>query len=127
MAARILVVEDEPKMRRLLELQLGEAGYTVVLAATAEEGLKRLGQDSADLVVTDLKLPGMDGLKFLQALKKHDALLPVIIMTAYGTVETAVEAMKAGAHDYVLKPFSMEEMKLIIGRALDVNRLREGQ
>ncbi len=125
MAARILVVEDEPKMRRLLELQLGEEGYTVVLAATAEEGLKRLGQDGADLVVTDLKLPGMDGLKFLQALKKHDALLPVIIMTAYGTVETAVEAMKAGAHDYVLKPFSMEEMKLIIGRALDVNRLRE--
>ncbi len=125
MGARILVVEDEPKMRRLLELQLGEEGYTVVLAATAEEGLKRLGQDRTDLVVTDLKLPGMDGLQFLQTLKKHDALLPVIIMTAYGTVETAVEAMKAGAHDYVLKPFSMEEMKLIIGRALDVNRLRE--
>ncbi len=125
MGARILVVEDEPKMRRLLELQLGEEGYTVVLAATAEEGLKRLGQDRTDLVVTDLKLPGMDGLQFLHALKKHDALLPVIIMTAYGTVETAVEAMKAGAHDYVLKPFSMEEMKLIIGRALDVNRLKE--
>ena len=125
MAARILVVEDEPKMRRLLELQLGQEGYSVVQAASAEEALKKLGQDRTDLVVTDLKLPGMDGLKFLHALRKQDALLPVIIMTAYGTVETAVEAMKAGAFDYVLKPFSMEEMKLIVGRALDVNRLKE--
>jgi DNA-binding NtrC family response regulator len=125
MAARILVVEDEPKMRRLLELQLSQEGYHVLLAASAEEALKRLGEDRTDLVVTDLKLPGMDGLQFLHAVKKHDALLPVIIMTAYGTVETAVEAMKAGAHDYVLKPFSMEEMKLIISRALDLNRLKE--
>jgi DNA-binding NtrC family response regulator len=75
--------------------------------------------------VTDLKLPGMDGLEFLQAVKRTDARIPVIVMTAYGTVETAVEAMKAGASDYVLKPFSLEEMKLIVRKELDVHNLRE--
>jgi len=75
--------------------------------------------------VTDLKLPGMDGLEFLQAVKRDDARIPVIVMTDYGTVETAVEAMKAGASDYVLKPFSLEEMKLIVRKELDVHDLRE--
>ena len=76
-------------------------------------------------MVTDLKLPGMNGLEFLQAVKRANASLPVVVMTAFGTVETAVEAMKAGASDYVLKPFSLEEMKLIVHKELDVNRLRE--
>ncbi len=121
----ILIVEDEPKMSRLLELNLGEEGYTTRAAADAETGIKVLRQEKIDLVITDLKLPGMDGLEFLQAVKRVDARLPVIVMTAYGTVETAVEAMKAGASDYVLKPFSMEEINLIVGKELDVNRLRE--
>jgi DNA-binding NtrC family response regulator len=121
----ILIVEDEAKMRRLLELHLAEEGYTTHAAPDAEAGLKLLRQEKVDVVVTDLKLPGMDGLEFLQAVKRANAALPVIVMTAYGTVETAVEAMKAGASDYVLKPFSMEEMKLIIGKELDVHRLRE--
>ena len=121
----ILIVEDEAKMLRLLELNLSEEGYTVQTAPDAETGLKLLRQDRIDLVVTDLKLPGMNGLEFLQAVKRHDARIPVVVMTAYGTVETAVEAMKAGASDYVLKPFSLEEIKLIVGKELDVNRLRE--
>ncbi|MBZ5514234.1 MAG: sigma-54 dependent transcriptional regulator [Acidobacteriia bacterium] len=123
--ATILIVEDEPKMLRLLELNLSEEGYTVRTAADAEAGLKAFREYRIDLVVTDLKLPGMDGLEFLQAVKRADARVPVIVMTAYGTVETAVEAMKAGASDYVLKPFSLEEMKLIVRKELDVGRLRE--
>jgi len=121
----ILVVEDEAKMRRLLELDLGEDGYRVLSAADAEAGLQLLRQESVDLVVSDLKLPGMDGLQFLQAVKRIHAALPVVVMTAFGTVETAVEAMKAGASDYVLKPFSLAEMKMVIHKELDVRRLRE--
>jgi DNA-binding NtrC family response regulator len=121
----ILIVEDEPKMLRLLELNLTEEGYTTHTASNAETGLNTLRQEKIDLVVTDLRLPGMDGLEFLQAVKRVDARIPVIVMTAYGTVETAVEAMKAGASDYVLKPFSLEEMKLIVRKELDVHSLRE--
>src|ERR1017187_10075776 len=121
----LLIVEDEAKMRRLLELNLAEEGYTVLTAADAEAGLNILRQEKIDLVVTDLKLPGMNGLEFLQVVKRTHATLPVVVMTAYGTVETAVEAMKVGASDYVLKPFGMEEIKLILRKELDVHRLRE--
>ena len=76
-------------------------------------------------MVTDLKLPGMNGLEFLQAIKRQNAALPVVVMTAFGTVETAVEAMKAGASDYVLKPFSLSEMRMVIRKELDVRNLRE--
>jgi DNA-binding NtrC family response regulator len=121
----ILIVEDEAKMRRLLELNLGEDGFTTLSAGDAESGLKLLRENSVDLVVTDLKLPGMNGLEFLQAIKRQNAALPVVVMTAFGTVETAVEAMKAGASDYVLKPFSLSEMRMVIRKELDVRDLRE--
>src|SRR5580692_6190201 len=121
----ILIVEDEAKMRRLLELNLGEDGFTTFSAGDAEGGLKLLRENVVDLVVTDLKLPGMNGLEFLQAIKRQNAALPVVVMTAFGTVETAVEAMKAGASDYVLKPFSLSEMRMVIRKELDVRDLRE--
>lgn len=121
----ILIVEDEAKMRRLLELNLGEEGFTTHAAADAETGLKLLSQEKIDLVVTDFKLPGMNGLEFLQAIKRVDAALPVVIMTAYGSVESAVEAMKVGASDYVLKPFSLAEMVLVIRKELDACKLRD--
>src|SRR3981081_2654715 len=121
----ILIVEDEAKMRRLLELNLGEEGFTTFSAGDAESGLKLLRENSIDLVVTDLKLPGMNGLEFLHAVKHQNAALPVVVMTAFGTVETAVEAMKAGASDYVLKPFSLAEMRMVIHKELDVHNLRE--
>jgi DNA-binding NtrC family response regulator len=121
----ILIVEDEAKMRRLLELNLGEDGFATFSAGDAETGLKLLRENSIDLVVTDLKLPGMDGLEFLQAVKRQNAALPVVVMTAFGSVETAVEAMKAGASDYVLKPFSLTEMRIVIHKELDVRNLRE--
>jgi len=121
----ILIVEDEAKMRRLLELNLGEDGFSTLAAGDAETGLKLLRENAVDLVVTDLKLPGMNGLEFLQAIKRQNATLPVVVMTAFGTVETAVEAMKAGASDYVLKPFSLSEMRMVIRKELDVHALRE--
>jgi DNA-binding NtrC family response regulator len=123
--ATILIVEDEAKMRRLLELNLGDDGFTVLSAGDAEAGLNILRKEDVDLVVTDLKLPGMSGLEFLQAAKRTNASLPVVVMTAFGSVETAVEAMKAGASDYVLKPFSLVEMRMVVHKELDVRRLRE--
>ena len=121
----ILIVEDEAKMRRLLELNLGEDGFTTFSAEDAETGLKLLRENTVDLVLTDLKLPAMNGLEFLQAIKRQNAALPVVVMTAFGSVETAVEAMKAGASDYVLKPFSLAEMRIVIHKELDVRNLRE--
>ena len=121
----ILIVEDEAKMRRLLELNLAEDGLATVSAGDAETGLKLLAHESVDLVLTDLKLPGMGGLEFLQAVKQHNASLPVVVMTAYGSVETAVEAMKGGASDYVLKPFSLTEMRMVVRKELDVQQLRQ--
>jgi DNA-binding NtrC family response regulator len=123
--ANILIVEDEPRMRRLLEISLGEDGHTVNTAEDAEKGLAYLRKETADLVVTDLKLPGINGLEFLQEGKRLNAALPFIVMTAYGSVETAVDAMKAGASDYVLKPFTMAEMKLVINKELDVQQVRD--
>jgi len=112
-------------MRRLLELQLAEEGFQARTAGDAETGLQFLSRDPFDLVVTDFKLPGMTGLEFLHAIKRVDANLPVIIMTAYGTVESAVDAMKAGASDYVLKPFSLAELVLVIRKELAAHQLRE--
>jgi DNA-binding NtrC family response regulator len=121
----ILIVEDEAKMRRLLELNLADDGFQTLSAEDAESGLKLLQNGSVDLVLTDLKLPGMNGLEFLHDAKRFNAALPVVVMTAFGTVETAVEAMKAGAGDYVLKPFSMEEIRMVVHKELDVRRLRD--
>ncbi|HZD08619.1 MAG TPA: sigma-54 dependent transcriptional regulator, partial [Candidatus Limnocylindrales bacterium] len=123
--ANILIVEDEPRMRRLLEISLSEDGHSVHTTGDAESGLLHLRKASADLVVTDLKLPGMNGLEFLHEGKRLNPSLPFIVMTAYGSVETAVDAMKAGASDYVLKPFTMAEMKLVINKELDVQQVRD--
>jgi DNA-binding NtrC family response regulator len=121
--ATILIVEDEAKMRRLLELNLGEEGMTTFSAGEAEEGLKILRRETIDLVLTDFKLPGMNGLEFLKAIRKINSDVPVIMMTAYGSVEAAVEAMRNGASNYVLKPFPLEEITLVIRKELDVRQL----
>jgi DNA-binding NtrC family response regulator len=122
--ANILVIEDEQKMLRLLELKLCEEGWKTFSAGDAETGLKILEREAIDLVLSDIKLPGMDGLEFLQAIRRANAEIPVVLMTAYGSVEKAVEAMKSGASDYVLKPFSLDEIMLVVRKELDVHRLR---
>jgi DNA-binding NtrC family response regulator len=121
----ILIIEDEAKMRRLLELNLGDDGFKTLSAGDAETGLKLLASEPVHLVLTDLKLPGINGLEFLQAAKQQNSALPIVVMTAFGSVETAVEAMKAGASDYVLKPFSLAEMRMVVHKELDNSRLRE--
>ena len=126
---RILAVDDEAKMLRVLELQLSSAGYKVSKAETAEVGLKLLEAATEEgrpfaLAITDLRLPGMDGLSFLREVRKSHNGLPVVVMTAFGTVETAVEAMKAGANDYLLKPFSLEDMMITIDKVLELQALR---
>jgi DNA-binding NtrC family response regulator len=119
----VLVVEDEAKLRRVIELQLHSAGYEVDQAGSAEEALRLV--DRASLVLTDLKLPGMDGLEFLSLLRRQDAQVPVVVMTAFGTVENAVEAMKTGATDFLPKPFSLDHLLTVIGKALEVRALRD--
>lgn len=112
-------------MRRLLEMNLTDQGFEIHSAADAEAGLKILNSAKVDLVITDFKLPGMNGLEFLQAIKRANASIPVVVMTAYGSVESAVEAMKLGASDYLLKPFSLAEMVLVVRKELDARHLRE--
>ena len=121
----ILIIEDEAKMRRLLELNLGDDGFKTLSAGDAESGLKLLASEPVHLVLTDLKLPGMSGLEFLQTAKQQNPALPIVVMTAFGSVETAVGAMKAGASDYVLKPFSLEEIRMVVHKELDHSRLQE--
>jgi DNA-binding NtrC family response regulator len=123
MKKRVLVVEDEEKLRRVIELHLITSGFDVDKAATAEEGLKVV--DRADLVLTDLRLPNMDGLEFLSLIRRQNAVVPVVIMTAYGSVETAVEAMKSGATDFLLKPFSLDHLMQVVEKALEVRALRD--
>lgn len=120
---RILVIEDEDKLRRVLEIQLRSAGYEVELASNAEQGRKLAS--SVDLVLTDLRLPGMDGLTLLETLRSQSLTLPVIVMTAYGTVENAVQAIKSGAAEFLLKPFSMDHLMTVVEKALAVSSLQE--
>jgi DNA-binding NtrC family response regulator len=123
MKKRVLVVEDEEKLRRVIELQLVSAGFEVDKAPTAEEGLKIV--DRADLVLTDLRLPRMDGLQLLSQIRLQNAHVPVIMMTAYGSVETAVESMKAGATDFLLKPFSLDHLMQVVNKAMEMSALRD--
>ncbi|HEY2843446.1 MAG TPA: sigma-54 dependent transcriptional regulator [Bryobacteraceae bacterium] len=119
----ILVIEDEEKHRRVIGLHLSSEGYGVKGVGTAEEALKLAGD--ADLVLTDLKLPGMDGLALLEKLRSQNEHLPVIVMSAFGTVEIAVEAMKKGAVDFIPKPFSLEHLSVVVVKALEVRKLRD--
>src|SRR5580704_492827 len=119
----ILVIEDEEKYRRVIGLHLSAASFDVKAVGTAEEGLKLAGD--VDLVLTDLKLPGMDGLEFLAKLNSQNTHAPVIVMSAFGTVENAVEAMKKGAVDFLPKPFSLDHLTVVVNKALEVRKLRD--
>ncbi len=123
MKTRILIVEDEEKLRRVLELQLRSADFEVDKAGSAEEALRLA--DRADVVLTDLRLPGMSGLELIAAIRLQNTRTPIIVMTAFGTVETAVEAMKAGAADFLLKPFSLDHLMTVVRKALDVRALQD--
>ncbi len=116
---QILVVDDDESLRRITELQLAQHGYQVRTAAGGQEALGMLAQAPPDLVLTDLKMPGMSGLDLLKRIRAGYPDVIVIVMTAFGTVETAVEAMRAGSYDYVTKPVNIEELLITLNRALE--------
>ncbi|MBI5725083.1 MAG: sigma-54-dependent Fis family transcriptional regulator [Planctomycetes bacterium] len=121
--ARILIVDDERIKRSILEDELKAGGYEVAIAENPLQAEPKMAKATFDVIVTDLRMPGQDGLSFLRQVKQRQPDQQVIVMTAYGTVETAVEAMKLGAFDYLLKPFATEELLLKIDRLLQYRRL----
>jgi len=120
----VLIVDDEREMRLLLEDELLDAGYEVVSAVSAGEALNRAATGAVDVVVTDLIMPGMKGDELLRELHTRQPDVPVVIMTAFGSIESAVEATKAGAYHYVAKPFRMEQLLVTVENALRERRLR---
>ncbi|MFH1060993.1 MAG: sigma-54 dependent transcriptional regulator [Pseudomonadota bacterium] len=123
MVERILVVDDEKNYLVVLDALLSEAGYEVMAAAGGARALALLDEGEPDLMVTDMRMPRMSGLELIAAVKQRFPDLPVVVMTAYGTVENAVEAMKLGAVDYIMKPFENQELILTIEKALRLRRL----
>lgn len=119
----ILVVEDKDSMAAMINRTLSAEGYEVVLANNGDDAVKAFIQGRFDLVLTDLKLPGRDGLEVLKLIRKDNPMIPVIVMTAFGSIEVAVEAMKMGASDFITKPFDVDHLILIIRRALEHQRL----
>ncbi|HKP55180.1 MAG TPA: sigma-54 dependent transcriptional regulator, partial [Polyangiales bacterium] len=121
--ARVLVVDDQRNMRTTLSLMLRDAGYDVEDAADGDVACDRVGAESCDLVLTDLRMGATDGMQVLRHTKEVSPLTEVIVMTAFGTIESAVEAMRLGAHDYIQKPFSEQELLVKVQRALEKRRL----
>ncbi len=119
----ILVVDDEKNYLVVLDALLTAEGYEVITVDNAKDALKHITDSDVDLVITDMKMPGMDGMELLKESKRINPDIPVIMMTAYGTIEMAVEAMKNRAYDYITKPFQNEELKLTIKKALENHRL----
>src|SRR5210317_528946 len=120
---RILVVDDEDGMRRLLSRVLTREGYETSAVGSGAEALRLVASERFDLVVTDIKMPEMDGLQLLAELKEYEPSLPIIVITAYGTIENAVQALRSGAYDYIAKPFENDEIKLTVAKAFERERL----
>ncbi len=123
MSARILVIDDESSMCSFMEIMLGKEGYSVDTANSGEEGLSFLKQKDYDLVIADLNMPKMSGLDVLREVKTFKSKQDLIVMTAYASVDTAIEAMKRGAVDYITKPFKIDEIKLVIEKSINRTRL----
>ncbi len=121
---RVLVVDDERKMRRVLQMMLEQMDVESLAAESGEQALEIFQAEKVDAVITDLRMPGMGGMAWFKRLRAMDADVPVIVLTAYGTVETAVEAMKQGAYDFVLKPFDVEALEIVVRHALQLQQYR---
>ncbi len=125
MKQKILVIDDDPSLRRVMEYNLQQEGYEVSVAASGEKGLGMFDQLMPALVITDMKMPGIDGLDVLRHIRQRSPETLVIIITAFGEVDRAVEAMKAGAYDYIQKPFSRDSLKLTVSKALQYSGVIE--
>lgn len=121
----VLVVDDDPSLRRVMRMQLAEAGYDVLLAGTADEACKAMDEFRPKLVISDLNMSPMDGIELLRFIRNRHIDITVIIITAYGSVESAVEAMRAGAYDYVTKPIDYDALVMVVHRAMERQHLLE--
>ena len=122
---QVLIVDDEPNLRKILAAQLSRDGYEVMLAEDGEQGLTMLRENHIDLVVTDLKMPKVDGMTLLREALREQPDLPIVMITAHGTVDTAVEALKLGAFDYLTKPFDKDEVRSVVAKALKTRQLAQ--
>ena len=122
---QVLIVDDEPNLRKILAAQLSRDGYEVMLAEDGEQGLTMLRENHIDLVVTDLKMPKVDGMTLLREALRESPDLPIVMITAHGTVDTAVEALKLGAFDYLTKPFDKDEVRQVVAKALKTRALAQ--
>lgn len=122
---KILIIDDEKSILDLLKVVFKKEGYQVATVLSASKALELIKEENFDLVLSDIKLPEMNGLEILKLIKEKNPELPVVMMTAYGTIKQAVEALKAGALDYVLKPFDVEELKIVVAHGLEKRRLKE--
>src|SRR5205823_6812286 len=120
---RVLIVDDEEVLRDVLEVVLRREGFDIVLAASGEEALNLLDTEEVDLVILDVMLPGISGIDTLRAMRISNPSLPVLIITAFSSIDGAIEAMKHGAFHYVPKPFKNEEVILTVNKALEQRRL----
>lgn len=121
----ILVVDDEKSLRDFLTIMLENEGYEVQTASSGEKAVKLVQESAFDLVITDFRMKGANGIEVLEAVKVHNSAIPVLLMTAYASAETAVEAMKKGAYDYISKPFKVEDLQLIIKNAIEKKTLSD--
>jgi two-component system response regulator PilR (NtrC family) len=122
---RILIVEDEQSMREVLKILLEDEGYETLSASDGQDGIRRIQEDIFDIVITDIKMPGAGGFEVLKKVKEISPTSIVIMITAFGTTESTIEAMKLGAYDYIHKPFKIDEIRLIINKAFEKKRLSE--
>ena len=121
--AKILLTEDDRGIAETLQRVLADGGHAVAVEKRGDEGLARAVKDTFNVVLTDLRLPGLNGLELVRPLHAARPRLPIILVTAFGTTETAIEATKLGAYDYLLKPFDLPQLLELVRRAADSNRL----
>ena len=118
MAKKVLVVDDEQSMRETLEIMLEKEGFLVESASNGSEALKKMEDDAFDLMITDIKMPDLDGVQLIEALDKRGIYVPIIVMTAYATKEQAITALNLGASFFIEKPFKIEDIKNMLSKTL---------
>ena len=127
MPPKILIIDDDSSLRRVLEYNLQQEGYDVVTAADGESGLRLFAEKFPALVITDLKMPGMDGIETLREIKKKKPLVEVIMLTGHASVESGIQGMQLGAFDYVMKPVALDELLEKVRQAYDRKVIQEGK
>jgi two-component system NtrC family response regulator len=122
--SKVLVVEDDKPLRELLQMELTRSGYKVEVAMDGSEGLRKYREENFNVVLLDVKMPGIDGLEVLRQMRSESNLPEIIMFTGHGSIETAVECIRHGAYDYLTKPVKLDELEMVIDKAYEKNRLR---